>query len=99
MDQLYRLNVGTIVGAPMVCVRLARLKGGALKPASMLVPGRVLGEVEEYLIEQLMPGDSFVFAGEILRFCLRELDAIVRRAHATEPKVPSYEGGKFPLST
>ena len=47
-----------------------------------------------------MPGDSFVFAGEILRFeGLRELDAIVRRAHATEPKVPSYEGGKFPLST
>ena len=78
----------------------ARLKGGALKPASMLVPGRVLGEVEEYLIEQLMPGDSFVFAGEILRFeGLRELDAIVTRAHATEHKVPSYEGGKFPLST
>jgi len=47
-----------------------------------------------------MPGDSFVFAGEILRFeGLRELDAIVTRAHATEHKVPSYEGGKFPLST
>jgi ATP-dependent Lhr-like helicase len=30
---------------------------------------------------------------------LRELDAIVTRAHATEPKVPAYEGGKFPLST
>ena len=74
----------------------ARLKGGALKPASMLVSGRVFGD----LIEQLMPGDSFVFAGEILRFeGLRELDAIVTRAHATEHKVPSYEGGKFPLST
>ena len=47
-----------------------------------------------------MPGDSFVFASEILRFeGLRELDAIVTRAHATEPKVPAYEGGKFPLST
>jgi len=33
----------------------ARLKGGALKPASMLVPGRVLGEVEEYLIEHSCP--------------------------------------------
>ena len=30
---------------------------------------------------------------------MRELDAIVTRAHATEPKVPAYEGGKFPLST
>ena len=41
-----------------------------------------------------------MFAGEILRFeGLRELDAIVTGAHATEPKVPAYEGGKFPLST
>ena len=98
--QQYRLNVGTIVEAPMVRVRLARLKGGALAPKSLLAGGRVLGEVEEYFIEQLVPGDSFVFAGEVLRFeGLRELDAIVTRAHATEPKVPAYEGGKFPLST
>jgi ATP-dependent Lhr-like helicase len=98
--QQYRLNVGTIVEAPMVRVRLARLKGGALGTKSLLSPGRALGEVEEYFIKQLMPGDSFVFAGEILRFeGLRELDAIVTRAHATEPKVPAYEGGKFPLST
>jgi ATP-dependent Lhr-like helicase len=54
----------------------------------------VLGEVEEYLIEQLTPGDTFVFAGEVLRFeGLRENDAIVTRAHAIEPKVPAYEGG------
>ncbi|HSD93492.1 MAG TPA: ligase-associated DNA damage response DEXH box helicase [Methyloceanibacter sp.] len=98
--QQYRLNVGTIVEAPMVRVRLARRKGGALKPSSVLAPGRLLGEVEEYFIEQLTPGDSFVFAGEVLRFeALRETDAIVTRAHATEPKVPAYEGGKFPLST
>ena len=65
--QQYRLNVGTIVEAPMLRVRLARLKGGALKPASMLAAGRVLGEVEEYFIEQLTPGDTFVFAGEVLQ--------------------------------
>jgi len=98
--QTYRLNVGTIVEAPMLRVRLARARGGALRPSSMLAAGRALGEVEEYFIEQLIPGDSFVFAGEVLRFeGLRENDAIVTRAHATEPKVPSYEGGKFPLST
>jgi ATP-dependent Lhr-like helicase len=97
--QQYRLNVGTIVEAPMVRVRLARLKCGA-QPSSMLAGGRVLGEVEEYFIEQLTPGDTFVFAGEVLRFeGLRETDAIVTRAHATQPKVPAYEGGKFPLST
>lgn len=98
--QQYRLNVGTIVEAPMLRVRLARLKGGALKPKSALAGGRVLGEVEEYFIEQLSPGDTFVFAGEVLRFeGLREMDAIVTRANDNDPKVPSYEGGKFPLST
>ncbi|HEV7463663.1 MAG TPA: ligase-associated DNA damage response DEXH box helicase [Methyloceanibacter sp.] len=98
--QQYRLNVGTIVEAPMLRVRLARLKGGALKPANVLAAGRILGEVEEYFIEQLTPGDTFVFAGEVLRFeGLRESDAIVTRAHASDPKVPAYEGGKFPLST
>ena len=100
LAQQYRLNVGTIVEAPMLKVRLARGRGGALKPKAMLVAGRVLGEVEEYFIEQLVPGDSFIFAGEVLRFeGLREMDAIVTRAHATEPKIPTYDGGKFPLST
>jgi ATP-dependent helicase Lhr and Lhr-like helicase len=95
--QQYRLNVGTIVEAPMLRVRLAR---GALKKSGAVAGGRVLGEVEEYFIEQLSPGDTFVFAGEVLRFeGLREMDAIVTRAHATDPKVPAYEGGKFPLST
>ena len=98
--QQYRLNVGSIVEAPMLRVRLARRQGGALKPSSLLAAGRVLGEVEEWFIEQLVPGDSFLFAGEVLRFeGLRETDAIVTRYHATEPTVPSYDGGKFPLST
>ena len=92
--QQYRLNVGTIVEAPMIRIRLARQKG------SVLAAGRVLGEVEEYFIEQLTPGDTFVFAGEVLCFeGIREDDAVVTRAHATDPMVPSYDGGKFPLST
>jgi ATP-dependent Lhr-like helicase len=98
--QQYRLNVGTIVEAPMLRVRLARRAGGALNARSALAAGRVLGEVEEWFIEQLVPGDTFVFAGEVLRFeGLRENDAIVTRAHARDPKIPSYDGGKFPLST
>ena len=94
ISQQYRLNVGTIVEAPMIRVRLARHKG------SVLAAGRVLGEVEEYFIEQLTPGDTLVFAGEVLCFeGIREDDAVVTRAHATDPMVPSYDGGKFPLST
>ncbi|MDX5360768.1 MAG: DNA ligase-associated DEXH box helicase, partial [Alphaproteobacteria bacterium] len=62
--------------------------------------GRMLGEIEEWFVEQLGPGDTFLFAGEVLRLeGLRETDVFVSRAGGTEPKVPSYQGGKFPLST
>jgi ATP-dependent Lhr-like helicase len=63
--------------------------------------GRALGQIEEYFIEGLTPGDTFLFAGQILRFvALVETDVLVTRALGEEtPKVPSYAGGKFPLST
>src|SRR5919206_2836396 len=45
-------------------------------------------------------GDTFLFAGEVLRFeALRANEALVSRAADREPRIPSYEGGKFPLST
>ncbi|GBF28120.1 ATP-dependent RNA helicase RhlB [bacterium MnTg02] len=98
--QQYRLNVGTIVEAPMIKVRLGRGRGAQRPGAVLGRGGRVLGEVEEWFIEQLVPGDSFVFAGEILRFeGLRETEAIVTRSRIDDPKIPSYQGGKFPLST
>ncbi len=62
--------------------------------------GRILGEVDEYFIEQLRPGDAFVLAGEIVRFeGLSETEAFVTRASARDPVIPSYNSGKFPLST
>ncbi len=95
--QRYRMNVGTIVGADMLRVRLVRSRAlGTMIPRG----GRLLGEVEEYFIEMLSPGDTFVFAGEILKFeAIVEDQVYVSRSTATDPKVPSYEGGKFPLST
>lgn len=100
----YRMNAGTIVEAPMIKVRLvgrrraaASGKAGAARP---LMGGRVLGEVEEYFIEQLSPGMTFVFAGEILRFeGISETEAYVTRAPGADAMIPSYAGGKFPLST
>ena len=60
----------------------------------------MLGEVDEYFIEQLRPGDTFVLAGEVLRFeGMSENEAFVTRASARDPIIPSYNGGKFPLST
>ncbi len=96
----YRMNVGTIVDSPMIKVRLGRARSIKSGAAKLLAGGRVLGEVDEYFIEQLVPGDTFVFAGEILRFDgLRETEAYVSRTTARDPMVPSYNGGKFPLST
>ena len=99
--QRYRMNVGTIVEADMLKVRLVRSRsGGAGRTGPIARSGRVLGEVEEYFIEMLTPGDTFVFAGEILKYeALVENEVYVSRSNATDPKVPSYEGGKFPLST
>jgi ATP-dependent helicase Lhr and Lhr-like helicase len=94
--QRYRLNVGTIVEADMLKVRLVRSRASKLIPRG----GRLLGEVEEYFIEMLVPGDTFVFAGEILKYeALVEDEVYVSRTTAEDPKVPAYEGGKFPLST
>jgi ATP-dependent helicase Lhr and Lhr-like helicase len=94
--QRYRMNVGTIVEADMLKVRLVRSRASKMIPRG----GRLLGEVEEYFIETLVPGDTFVFAGEILKYeALVEDEVYVSRATAEDPKVPAYEGGKFPLST
>ncbi|HXD43841.1 MAG TPA: ligase-associated DNA damage response DEXH box helicase [Pseudolabrys sp.] len=96
--QRYRMNVGTIVEADMIKVRLVRARGAA--GSAVRRGGRLLGEVEEYFIETLTPGDTFVFAGEILKYeTLVEDEVYVSRATGADPKVPAYEGGKFPLST
>jgi ATP-dependent helicase Lhr and Lhr-like helicase len=48
----------------------------------------------------LRAGDTFAFAGEVLRFeGLQDTDAFVTRTTDPDPTIPSYEGGKFPLST
>jgi ATP-dependent Lhr-like helicase len=94
--QRYRLNVGTIVEADMLKVRLVRARASKMIPRG----GRLLGQVEEYFVETMVPGDTFVFAGEILKYeALVEEEVYVSRAVAQDPKVPAYEGGKFPLST
>ncbi|MFS8036810.1 ligase-associated DNA damage response DEXH box helicase [Xanthobacter sp. AM11] len=100
--QAYRLNVGTIVEASMLKVRLVSARGAPRTGVAGRVRfgGRTLGEVEEYFVETMVPGDTFVFAGEILRYeALVEDEVYVSRTTAKEPRVPAYAGGKFPLST
>ncbi|MEQ8651323.1 MAG: ligase-associated DNA damage response DEXH box helicase [Kiloniellales bacterium] len=83
--QRYRMNVGTIVEEPLLTVRLKN--------------GRKLGEVEEYFIQALVPGDSFLFAGELLTFLgLKETSALVAKGGRGDPKIPAYAGGRLPLT-
>jgi len=101
--QQYRLNVGTIIEAPMLNVRYTRAKGkaGAGTAAALtLRGGPVLGKIEEYFVETLSVGDMFMFAGKVLRFeGIRENECYVSTGGAGNVLVPSYAGGKFPLST
>ncbi len=89
--RLHRMNIGTIVEAPMLKVRLIGKKCGF---------GMFLGEVEEYFINLLTPGDSFMFAGRLLIFLrLRETVVEVAEGRGKEPRVPAYEGARMPLTT
>ncbi|SDT16199.1 ATP dependent helicase, Lhr family [Bradyrhizobium canariense] len=99
--QSYRLNVGTIVEDTMLKVRLVRSRGGGSGSTGALGRGgRMLGEIEEAFIEGLVIGDTFVFGGEVVRYeALAEDQVYVSRANDKDAKVPSYMGGKFPLST
>ena len=47
-----------------------------------------------------MQGDTFLFAGKVLRFeGIRENECLVSNAASMDPRIPAYAGGKFPLST
>lgn len=91
--QQYRMNVGTIVEAPALNVRLvsAKRKRG---------PGRKLGEMEEWFFESLEIGDAFYFAGETLRLeRVTGTDAICTRTFHESPRIPTWGGAKYPWST
>jgi len=102
--QAHRMNVGAIVEAPMLSVRLASFAAKAGLPKSSeqraLRAGRKLGEMEEYFLSLLTPGDTFLFGGEVLRLiAIDGMDALVMRAQSDSPAIPTYNGGKFPLTT
>ena len=86
----HRMNIGTIVEAPLLKVRLVGRRRG----------GTVLGEIEEYFVNLLRPGDTFMFAGRLLRFLgIRDMMCECAEGGAGEPMVPAYEGGRLPLTT
>ena len=86
----HRLNAGAIIGPTVLNVKLARGRAG----------GRKIGEMEEWYLEGLTPGDTFLFAGQVWRFeGITGVDVLVTRSNDVDPKIPSWGGSKFPLST
>ena len=82
----HRLSVGTIVGDASMFVRF--------------VSGKYLGTIEEYFISRLAPGDVFWFAGRNLELVrIKEMEAQVRKTNRKSGAVPSWQGGRMPLSS
>ncbi len=81
----YKLNVGTIVESQMLKVKLNN---------------KNLGQIEDWFIQKLRFGDTFLFGGKILKFDNISMDTVlVKSSKAKNPKIPSYAGGRMPLST
>lgn len=100
----WRMNVGSIVAEPVVKVRQmsqSQAKRAIMpKDSAKIMGGRVIGEIEEYFVSGLSPRDTFLFAGEVWRFeGLSGADCLVSKTSGENPKIPSWAGGKFPLST
>jgi len=87
----HRMNVGAIVSPATLNVRIA-MRGGK--------GGRKIGEVEEGYLEVLDPGDTFIFAGQVWRLVgVTGVDVLVSPAPGANPKMPSWGGSKFAIST
>lgn len=83
-----RMNIGTIVEAEMLKVRL-RGRGG--------VP---LGEVEEAFAASLEPGDTFLIGGQTVRYeGLREMVVEVTKQPTRQPRIAVFSGVKMATST
>ena len=81
----HRLHIGTIVSDSMLKVKF--------------VTGGYVGVIEEYFISRLGPGDVFSLAGFHLEYVMiKEMTVLVRKSSIKKAKVPSWNGGRMPLS-
>ncbi|HET9056618.1 MAG TPA: ligase-associated DNA damage response DEXH box helicase [Chitinophagaceae bacterium] len=81
----HRMHIGTIVSDSMLKVKF--------------VSGGYVGMIEEYFISKLTPGDVFTLAGYNLEFVMiKDMTVLVRKSNAVKSIVPSWQGGRMPLS-
>ncbi len=61
--------------------------------------GGYIGVIEEYFISRLEPGDVFTLAGRQLELVMiKDMTVLVRKSNAKKSMVPSWLGGRLPLS-
>lgn len=82
----HRLSIGAIVSDVMMQVKF--------------MGGKYLGSVEEWFISRLKPEDNFWFAGRNLELVrVKDMQAMVRSSNKKKGAVPSWMGGRLPLSS
>jgi len=81
----HRLHIGTIVSDAMLRVKF--LAGG------------YIGIIEEWFVSRLEPGDVFTLAGRQLELVMiKDMNVIVKKSNVKRSAVPSWMGGRLPLS-
>lgn len=82
----HRLHIGTIVSDAMLKVKF--LGGG------------FIGIIEEWFVSRLEPGDVFTLAGRTVELVgLKDMDVIVKKSNSKKTNIPSWMGGRIPLSS
>ena len=85
MAMRHRMHIGTIVSDAMLKVKF--------------MSGGYIGVIEEYFISRLDPGTVFTLAGRNLELVMiKDMTVIVKKSNATKSIVPSWNGGRMPLS-
>jgi ATP-dependent Lhr-like helicase len=81
----HRLSMGTIVSDSNIKIKYQS--------------GKYLGTVEEWFLSKIKPGEVFWFAGQNLELIdFRGTVARVRKSNQKNGKIPSWQGGRMPLS-
>ncbi len=81
----HRMHIGTIVSESMMKVKF--------------FSGGYIGVIEEWFISRLEPGDVFTLAGRNLELvAIKDMTVLVRKSNSKKSRVPSWQGGRMPLS-
>jgi ATP-dependent Lhr-like helicase len=82
----HRMHIGTIVSESVV-------------PVKVMGTG-MIGSVEEYFASRLKSGDVIAFTGRVIEIVsFKDMILLARNTHATPKLIPSWAGGRMPLSS